>query len=81
MADIEDLPGIPDEKLLPEVHFDDGKIYAEDAIYALRFRYATEDGIVREYGIRRSDNKLIVINIREVAPLLKKQENSKKDIV
>ena len=47
--------------------FSDGKTYKEDEVYALRFRYVAPDGIVREYGRRRKDNEIVMINVKEVS--------------
>jgi len=71
---------LPD-KIIPAELYPDGKGYAEDDTYTVRFKLATNDGIVREYGRRRDDNQIVMINVKEVAPLLKKMENSKAGIV
>lgn len=70
-----------DEMVPVEMLYPDGRTYVEDDTYVVRFKVATEDGITREYGRRKSDNKIVVINIKEVAPLLKKMENSNTGIV
>jgi len=64
----------PDEIMLPELLYPDGRTYAEDDTYAVRFKAVTEDGITREYGRRRGDNQIVMINVKEVVPLLKKNE-------
>lgn len=81
MAKIEGLTGLTDVILPSLLPFENGKTYAEDDVYSLRYLYVTENGIVREYGIRRSDGKKFVINIKEVAPLLKKMESTTLDVV
>jgi hypothetical protein len=70
---------IPDG-IIPAELYPDGKSYSEDETYALRFKLATENGIVREYGRRKSDNEIVMINVKEVTPLLKKMEKN-TDIV
>jgi hypothetical protein len=64
---------IRDEIVPAEMLYPDGKTYEEDETYAVRFKLATEDGIVREYGRRRSDNKIVVLNIQEIQEALKEK--------
>ena len=68
---------IVDEILPSKILYENGKRYTEDATYVLRFKTVSDDGIVKEYGRRRSDNNVVMINIEEV---LRKIQEKRKSV-